>query len=123
MCLLLMASRRKSTSFRHEMGAFASARAYRPRLQYVEYRRGSGDGAVVVALVVDEHARADAAVGPAVRGPVDAERSDLAAGHEHHVPALHLQLPGARLPGRQVDRGGLQKDMLRPDVQRGVGRG
>ena len=52
---------------------------------------------------------------------VDPERSDLAPGHEHHVPRLHLELVGADELGGGVDRGGLEDDVLGTDVERGIG--
>ena len=81
-----------------------------------------GDRPVAVALVVDRELDADAPVAPAVRGAVDAERPDLAAREVHHVRALHLEPIGARARRREVDRRGLEDDVLRTEVERGVGR-
>ena len=39
------------------------------------------------------------------------------------LPRLHLQHLGADELGGHVDGSGLEDDMLRADVQRGVGRG
>jgi hypothetical protein len=57
-----------------------------------------------------------------MRGAVDPERTDFAPRHEHHMPAHHLKPPGAGSFGGQIDRGGFEHDVLRPDVQCRVGR-
>src|SRR5215469_2426824 len=89
----------------------------------LEDRRGRRHHAVVVALVVEGQADTDLAGRAADRLAVGAEGPGLATGQEHDVPGLHLQQVGAGEPGGQVDRGGLEHDVLRPDVQRRVGRG
>src|SRR5581483_3810177 len=86
----------------------------------VEDRRGGGDGLIGVALVVQQHAYADASGSPRVRGALYPEGADLAARHEHDMPAEDLQLFGPGDFGGEVDRCRLEDDVLGPDVQRGV---
>ena len=48
--------------------------------------------------------------------------SRLPASEEHHVPAHLLEPVGAGKARGEVDRRGLEQDVLRSDVQRGIGR-
>ncbi len=59
---------------------------------------------------------------PPYADPSTRNGPDLAAREVHHVRALHLEPIGARVRRREVDRRGLEDDVLRTEVERGVGR-
>jgi hypothetical protein len=105
---------------------FHSASCRLAETHYVEDRRGGRDGLVRITLIVQKHAHADASRSAFrsadVCGALHAERADLAARHEHDVPADHLQLPGSGDVGGEVGRGALQDDVLGPNMQRGIRR-
>jgi hypothetical protein len=86
-----------------------------------ERQRGRTDGAIPVALVVQGELHADATlVGTAKRRAIDPERTDLAAGEEHEVVGLGLELISADELGSEVDRRGLVDDELRTYMERRV---
>jgi multicomponent Na+:H+ antiporter subunit D len=76
---------------------------------------------LVGALVDEQHAGDDEAVGADEGVAVDPERTGLAAGQEHHVGVEDLQQLGAGGLGCQIGGGGLEDNRLGPDVQGAVG--